>query len=330
MLRRHCTPAICRLVVLACTLPLAATAAGAETFPVKPVRLIVPFAPGGGADLNARRLADQMEKFWKQPMVVQNMGGGGGNVAAAATANSEPSGYTMMFASLSALANNPTIYNGKPPVDTDKVLAPVVLIGAVPLVLMVGANSPATDVKSLIALAKKNPKSFYFGSGGVGTSMHLTGELFKAATNTSLTHVPFKGASRVAAAIMGGEIQIIFQNAGLAATQIKTGRLKVLAIASDKRMAILPDLPTFTEAGLRDFRAAITYGIYVPAETPANMIATLNRDINAVLRNPAYVSQMSALGVELMGGSPRQLHDYVLAERKKWAPVIRRLGLKGN
>ena len=316
------------------TLLLAAWVAGAasvsaQQFPTRSVRMIVPFVAGGGADVTARRLAGELGTVWKQPVVVQNSGGAGGNLAVAATASSEPTGYTVLFASIAIIANNPTLYE-KLPFNPDTDLAPVIFLGEVPLVLMVGATLPATDVASFIALAKKNPGTLHFGSGGVGTSMHLAGELLKSVAGIDLVHVPFKGANQVLGAIMGGEIQFIFQNAALADGQIKGGRVKGLAIASPKRLGTLPALPTFEESGVPGFRAGIAYGIYVPSGTPAAVISTLNRDIQAVLDDPEYRKQMSALGFELGGGTPQQLADYVRSERKKWAPLIRKLGIKAN
>ena len=314
--------------LIACSFFMGAAASAADKYPAKPVRLIVPFAPGGGADLNARRLGNQLSDFWKQSVVIHNMGGAGGNLAAAATAASETDGYTMLFASIAIIVNNPTLYGGKLKYDPDKDLAPVVLVGSVPLVLMLNAATPPKDVKSLITLAKQRPNALNFGSGGVGTSMHLTGELFKARSGVDIVHVPFKGASAVVAAMMNGEVQVLFQNAGLAKSQVQTGRLKALAITSNSRMKILPDLPTFKESGMPGFTAAISYGIYVAGGTPSALVAQLNRDINKVLQNPKYREQMEMLGVEVGGGTPQELAAFVVEERKKWVPIITKLGLK--
>ena len=298
----------------------------AAQFPTKPVRLIVQFSPGGGSDVNARQLAAHLEALWKQSVVVHNMGGAGGNLANAATANSERDGYTLLFASLSTIVNNLALY-GKLTYDPDKDLAPVVMLGGVPLVLMVNVKSPPTDVASLIALAKRYPHTLNYGSGGVGTTMHLTGELLKAKAGIDIVHVPFKGANAAVMAIMGGEIQFIFQNAGLVESQLATGKVKALAITSNQRTKGFPELPTFKESGMPDFESAINYGIYVAAGTPAALIAQLNRDINTVLKDPKYQQQMANLGVEIEGGTPKQLGDYVAAERKIWVPIIRKLGI---
>jgi tripartite-type tricarboxylate transporter receptor subunit TctC len=315
--------------LLSAALIVCTAGVSAQQFPTRPVRMIVPFVAGGGADITARQLAERLGAAWKQPVVIQNSGGAGGNVAVAATASSEPTGYTVLFASVAIIANNPTLY-GKLPFDPDRDLAPVIFFGEVPLVLMVSATLAANDVPSFIALARKQPGTLHYGSGGVGTSMHLAGELLKSVAGIDLVHVPFKGANQVVAAIMGNEIQFIFQNAALVDGQVKGGRIKALGIASAKRLAALPDLPTFEESGVANFRVAISYGIYVRAGTPAAVIATLNRDIQAVLDDPAYGKQMAALGFELGGGTPQQLTAYVQAERKKWIPIIRKLGIKGN
>ena len=315
--------------VLAAVLIASATSLGAQQFPTRPVRMIVPFVAGGGADQTARRLAEQLGNSWKQTVVVQNIGGAGGNLAVAATAASEPTGYTVLFASLAIIANNPALYD-KLSFDPDKDLAPVIMVGDIPLVLMVNAAFPAKDLSSFIALAKQRPGTLNYGSGGVGTSMHLSGELLKSVAGIDIVHVPFKGANQVIAAIMGNEIQFIFQNASLAEGQIKGGRVKGLAVAAAKRLVTLPDLPTFEESGMPNFRAGIAYGIYVRAGTPNAVIAALNRSIQAVLDDPAFKKQMEALGFDLAGGTPQQLAAYVQAERKKWVPIIRRLGIKGS
>jgi hypothetical protein len=206
--------------VLSAALITCAVSASAQSFPTRPVRMIVPFVAGGGADVTARRLAEQLGAAWKQPVVIQNSGGAGGNVAVAAAASSEPTGYTVLFASVAIIANNPALYE-KLPFDVDKDLAPVILLGEVPLVLMVSATLPVSDVPSFIALARKQPGTLHFGSGGIGTSMHLTGELLKSVAGIDLVHVPFKGANQVIAAILGNEIQFIFQNAALVEGQVK-------------------------------------------------------------------------------------------------------------
>jgi len=326
--RRTITQRFCT-ALLSGLLLAGAASTWAQQFPNRPVRVIVPFAPGGGSDLAARRLSTQLESHWKQTMVVHNMGGAGGNLAMQATASSEPNGYTLFFASLAIVVNNPVLYPGLA-IDVDRDLAPVSLVGQVPLVLLVNAQFPAKDLNGFIAHAKQNPGKIHYGSGGAGTSMHLAAELMNSMAGIKMTHVPYKGAGPVVAAIMGNEIQMIFQNASLGETQVKTGRVKLLATASDKRLASLPDLPTFDEAGLKGFRASIAYGVYTRAGTPPALLQTLNQSINTVLKNPEFVAQMTAGGVVLTGGTPQEMKAFVDGERKRWVPIIQSLGLKGN
>jgi len=303
--------------------------AQAENFPVKPVRLIVPFSAGGGADLNARRLAQRLNSLWKQPVIVHNVAGAAGNLAAATTASSQPDGYTLFFASLAIIVSNPALYK-KLPFDPDRDFAPVVLIGEGPHVLLVSSASPATKVSELIALAKERPGSLNFGSGGVGTSLHLAGELLKAVTGIDIVHVPYKGAALAIAAMVGDEIQMLFDNGSSAVGHIRAGRVRGLAIASQTRSGVLPDVPTFEETGIANFRSGVGHGIYVRSGTPAAVIRLVNRAINTVFEEPEYKKQMAALAYNLAGGTPEQLRAHVDAERKKWLPIIRKQGIKAN
>ena len=312
------------IAMMACT-----PTAPAQDFPTRPARFIVPFAAGGGADLNARRLAQRLEKIWKQPVIIQNMGGGGGNVAAVAVANSEPDGYTMFFASLPIFVINPVIY-GKLPFDPDRDFAPVVLMSETPHVLTVTTTFKATTLAALIALAKERPGTLHFGSGGQGTSQHLAGELLKSVAGIDLVHVPYKGAAPAIAAMMGNEIQMLFDNASSALGHIRGGRLRGLAIASKKRAPALPQVPTFAEGGVANFYTSIPYGIFVRSGTPPAIIATLNRSLNAVFKDPGYSNQLTAIGMNLEGGAPEALTAFIREERKKWLPLIKSSKIKAN
>ena len=312
---------------MAIALMTCASIAAAQEFPAKPARLIVPFAAGGGADLNARRLALRLENAWKQPVVVQNMGGGAGNVAAVAVAASEPDGYTMFFASLPIFVTNPVIY-GKLPFDPDRDFTPVILMSETPHVLIVSAAFSATTLSGLIALAKERPGALNFGSGGQGTSQHLAGELLKSLAGINLVHVPFKGAALAITSMLGGEIHMLFDNASSAVGQIRGGRIRGLAVASRNRAPALPDVPTFAESGVANFYTSIPYGIFVRSGTPRAVVAALNRTLNAVFQEPEYKKQMTELGVNLMGGAPKELTAFIAAEREKWLPLIRSRGIK--
>ncbi len=314
---------------LMATMLACVSVAKAQEFPVKPVRLIVPFAPGGGADINARRLGQRLSSLWNQPVVIHNIAGAAGNLAAATTASSQPDGHTLFFASLAIIISNPTLYE-KLPFDPDRDLAPVVLVGEGPHVLLVSSAFPVKTVSDLIALAKERPGKLNFGSGGVGTSLHLAGEFLKTATGINLVHVPYKGASLAIAAMLGDEIQMLFDNSTSAVGHIRAGRVRGIGIASQSRSAVLPEVPTFEESGIANFRSGVGHAVYVRSGTPRAIIRAVNRAINAIFEEPEFKKQMAAVAYNLAGGTPEQLRAYIDAERQKWIPIIRKQGIKAN
>jgi tripartite-type tricarboxylate transporter receptor subunit TctC len=299
----------------------------AQSYPVKPVRMIVPFLAGGGADISARRLAERLSVAWKQPVVIQNMGGGAGNVAAAAVAASEADGYTIFFASLPILVTNPVLYD-KLPFDAARDFVPVILLAENPHVLLVGSATPASTLRELIAFAKANPGRINYGSGGQGTSLHLAGELFNSLAGIDIVHIPYKGAAPAITAMLGDEIQMLFDNVASAVGQIRGGRVRGLGIAARSRTTILPDVPTFDEGGIANFYSGVPHGIVARTGTPASIVATINRTINSVIAEPEYRRQNAAVGTVLMGGTPAQLTAYIEAEKKKWHPLIERQRIK--
>jgi len=317
--------------IACCIATFAASAAEslAQQFPAKPVRFVAGMAAGGGADLNVRRLADRLSKMWRQPVIVQNMAGGAGNLAAVAVAEATPDGYTLLFASHPIFAVNPILYD-RLPFDADRDFVPVVLVSKTPHVLLVHAALPAARLSELIALAKERPGSLNFGSGGLGTSIHLAAELMKNRAGVELTHVPYKGAAPAVTALIGGEIQLLFDSSMTAIGHIRGGRVRGLVIASMTRAAALPDLPTFNESGIPGFEAGVAHGVLVPSSTPAAIVSALNRAINATLNEPEYKKQMAEFGVELVGGSAGSFQAYLAAERKKWTEIIRKQGIKAN
>ena len=301
--------------------------AQAQEFPVKPVRMIAPFPAGGGSDLAARRLAERLNNAWKQPVIIQNIAGGAGNVAAVAIASSEPDGYTLFFASLPIFVTNPVIY-GKLPFDPDRDFTPVILVSETPHILVVSAAFSATTLSELIALAKDRPGKLHFGSGGQGTSLHLAGELLKSVAGINIVHVPYKGAAPAITAMLGDEIQMLFDNGSSALNHIRGGRVRGLAIASKVRAVALPEVPTFDESGIANFHSGVPHGIFVRAGTPAAVVSAINRTMNAVFEEAEYRKQLAAIGIILAGGTPEQLTAYLAAERKKWLPLIQSQGIK--
>ncbi len=312
--------------VFGLALAAATTSAMAQSYPARNVRMVVPFAAGGGADLHARTLANTLSKTWNRSVVVENMGGAGGGVAAAHVAKSEPNGYTIFFATHPILAINPTLYK-KLSYDPDKDFAPVAKWGETALMLMVSTSSSFKSVSDLVKLAKEKPNTLNFGSGGQGTTQHLSAELFRHMADIELVHVPFKGGALATAALMGGEIQLQFDSSYPGMMSMKSGKLRGLAVTSRNRLAALPDMPTMNEI-LKGYESVLGYGILVPAATPADVVSALNRDINKVLSEPAYKSEMQKRTIDLDPGTPQEFKDWLEAERKKWGDLIQRINLK--
>jgi len=308
-------------------LMLLTSACTAETFPTQPVRIVAATPPGGAADVNARRLADKLSRMWKQPVVVQNLSGGAGNVAASAVAQATANGYTLLFAAHPVLAVNPLLYQ-KLPFDPDRDFRPIVLLSKMPHVLLASPALPATTVRELIALAKARPGSLNYGSGGAGTSIHLAGELLADTAGVDIRHVPYRGGAPAVTALIGGEIQLLFDATATAIGHIRGGRVRAIAIASGNRSQVLPDVPTFAEDGVRGMESVIAHAILVPAKTSASMTTTLNRAINETLHDPDYMRQMTDFGADLIGGSPADLQTFLAAERTKWAELIRKRDIK--
>jgi len=306
---------------------LLTSACTAETFPTQPVRIVAATPPGGAADVNARRLADKLSRMWKQPVVVQNLSGGAGNVAASAVAQATANGYTLLFAAHPVLAVNPLLYQ-KLPFDPDRDFRPIVLLSKMPHVLLASPALPATTVRELIALAKARPGSLNYGSGGAGTSIHLAGELLADTAGVDIRHVPYRGGAPAVTALIGGEIQLLFDATATAIGHIRGGRVRAIAIASGNRSQVLPDVPTFAEDGVRGMESVIAHAILVPAKTSASMTTTLNRAINETLHDPDYMRQMTDFGADLIGGSPADLQTFLAAERTKWAELIRKRDIK--
>ena len=299
----------------------------AQDYPTKTVRIAIPFAAGGGTDINARQLADRLSKQWKQPVIVDNLGGGGGNVAAASVISKPDDGYTVFFTSMNVITLNPLLYQ-KLTYNADRDFAPVMLYSDTPHVLMISSAFPAAKLAEFIAHAKANPGTIHFGSGGHGTSQHLSGELLKIRAGVDLRHVPYKGSGQAVPAIIGNEIQMIFESISTAIGHVRNGRIRGLGVASRARAPVLPEVPTMEEGGFPGFTSGVWAGVVVRSGTPAAVVNTLNRGINTVTSDTDYKKQMSDLGINLVGGTPEHLTAYIANERKVWTPIIQKLNLK--
>ena len=320
-----------RLGLPVCLFALAVMAAdvNAQDYPSRTVRIVVGFPPGGSIDLQVRALSERLSKLWSQPVVSENISGAGGGLGAAAVARSRPDGHTIYFTTHPVLAINPFIYD-KLSYDPEQDFIPVVKLGDTQNILLVSPSSNIHKLSDLIKLARDKPGSINFGSGGIGTTQHLTGELFKAAANISITHVPYRGTGPAATALMANEIQMHFDSAYSAMERMRSGRARGIAISSLSRLPTLPDLPTMSESGLNGFEATLAYGLLVPTGTPQAVVAALNRDANKVLQDPLYKKQMQDQGIFLQGGTPEQFKTFLATERAKWGELLKRLNIRAE
>jgi tripartite-type tricarboxylate transporter receptor subunit TctC len=303
--------------------------ASAQQYPIRPIRFILGFAPGGGSDTTARAIGTRLSENLGQPVVIDNRAGAGGNIAAEIVARSQPDGYTMLLGNNGILAVNVSLYS-KLAFDPVKDFAPVVLVASQPNVLVVHPAVQANSVKELVALAKAKPGQLNYASPGTGTTGHLAGELFKRMAGVSYTIVPFKGGGPSALAMLSGETQFTFATAVSVQGHIKSGKLRALAVTTAKRSASFPDLPTVAEAGVPGFDAITWHGVVVPARTPQAVIARLNREFNKVLQTADMRERLLTLGSEVIGGEPKQLTEYMRVEIPRWAKIIKESGARAD
>jgi tripartite-type tricarboxylate transporter receptor subunit TctC len=299
----------------------------AQPFPSKPVKLVVPFPPGGSLDNVGRLLALKLTDAWGQTVVVENRPGAGGNVGADAVAKSPADGYTVVMGALSTHAVNPSLY-AKMPYDAVKDFAPISLVAITPNVLIVNTASPIKSLRDLIADAKAHPGKLNFGSGSNGSAGHLAGELFKVETGTDVAHIPFKGGAPALQALLAGETQFMFDNLANAMAQVKGGKARAIAVTTAQRSKLAPDLPTMAEAGLPGFDISTWFGILAPAGTPADVVAKWNADLVAVLNAPDVREKMLAQGAEPAPTTPAEFAAFIARERDKYARIVKASGAK--
>ena len=299
----------------------------AQSYPSRPVRLVVPFPAGGTTDILARAMAEKLSGALGQQFVVDNRPGAGGNIGSDIVAKSPPDGYTLLMGTVGTHAINPSLYP-KMPYDHVKDFVPVVLVAGVPNVLVVNPTVPAKTVAELIALAKEKPGTINFASSGNGTSIHLSGELFKLLAGVQIAHVPYKGSAPALTDLIGGQVQIMFDNLPSALPHIKGGKLRALAVTSSKRAPALPDLPTIAESGVAGFEASSWFGILAPAATPRDIVQRINAEANKALHAPDMREKLLAQGAEAVGNSPEFFADTIRTETVKWAKVVKDSGAR--
>jgi len=299
-----------------------AVAQSAEGYPSRPVTIVVPFAPGGGSDNMARLIASRLTERTKGSFIVENKPGAGTNIGNEAVAKANPDGHTLLLAQ-TTLSINPYLYKNLR-YDVSRDLAAVAQFAVSPTVLVVNSNFPAKTLKEFIAHAKSNPGRVNYGSGGAGTSVHLAGELFESVIEGHMVHIPYRGSAPAVADLIGGQIQAIFDTAPSALPHVKGGKVRALAVTGPKRLADLPDVPTFAESGLSQFDAPAWYGVMAPIKTPSVVVNFLNGHIQEILKEPATLQRLGQLGAVPSPGSAESFSNFVKAESNRWSGVVKK------
>jgi len=308
-------------------LPLAALAQG--TYPDRPIRLVIPFAPGGVTDTSGRLIADGLSKRLGQQVVVENKPGASGNIGTQSAAAAAPDGYTLVLAFDGTMVINPHVF-ASVPFDTLKDFAPIGKIGDATLILVAHPSFPGKTVQELIALSKKDPKGISYGTSGIGGTPHIAGELLNLRTGSKLVHVPYKGGGQAMGDALGGNIPLVYTAVAGAVAHVKSGKLVGVAVSSRKRSSSLPDVPTFIEAGIPDFEASSWVGILAPAKTPRPIVEKLNRELNALLTSPEVVERLAALGIAATPGTPEQYSEQMKSDLAKYGQVVKAAGIKAE
>jgi tripartite-type tricarboxylate transporter receptor subunit TctC len=307
-----------------------AAASAQSAYPSKPIRLVVPFTPGGSTDILARAIGNELTQSLGQAIIIDNVPGAGGSIGADRVAKANADGYTLLMGHIGTLAVNPSLYP-KLPYDPVKDFAPVAWVARVPNILVINPAMPAADFKAFMALVKSKPGHYNYGSGGNGSAAHITTEYLKLQGKISLLHIPYRGTAPSVTDLLAGQIQVMFTGAPTLLPSIKSGKLRALAVSSPKRLEQLPDVPTVAEsglAGLKGFEADQWYGVVAPKGTLPAIIKKLNEAINAALNNPEVKSRLSGEGAQATPNSPDVFSKLIVTEIKRWAPVVRDAGIK--
>jgi tripartite-type tricarboxylate transporter receptor subunit TctC len=300
----------------------AAPTAFAQSYPARPVTLVVPFPPGGGTDTGGRVIAEQLSRRWGQTVIVENKGGAAGQIGADQVAKAKPDGYTLLLGNIGTQAINPSLY-AKLPYDPDKAFAPVSLVAELPLVMMVNPAVAAQTPADFIALAKSQAGKLSYSSSGAGGAPHLVAEMFKDQTRSFIVHVPYRGGGPAIADLLAGHVDLSFMTALEASGHIKAGKLRALAVTSDKRLPALPDVPTLAEGALPGFHAISWIGLLAPAGTPQDIVDKIAADLRAVLADEAVKARFAALGGVPRATSPQDFGKLIAADRTRYAEIIR-------
>ena len=314
-------------LLLLLALPALPSIALAQAWPSKPIKWVVPFAPGGTTDILARTVGEKLGAALGQPVIVENRPGAGGGVGADFVAKSPPDGYTLVGGTISTHAINASLYKSLP-YDPVRDFVPITLIARLPNLLVINPNVPAKNVAELVALMKANPGKYTFASSGNGTSQHLSGELFKSIAGVDMQHVPYKGSPPALQDVVGGQVTMTFDNITTALPLAKAGNLRALAVTTAQRSAVAPEIPTMAEAGLAGYEIGSWQGVFAPAGTPPEIVRRLNTEIVRILKSPEIHDKLIALGAEPVGNSVDEFTAMVKSEVVKWGDVVKRSGAR--
>jgi tripartite-type tricarboxylate transporter receptor subunit TctC len=315
------------LVSLFAAMLLVPSGAMGQAYPNKPIRLVVPFPPGGSLDVVARAIGQKLTEAWGQPVIIDNRPGAGGNIGADLVAKSAPDGYTILEGALSTHAVNISLY-GKLPYDPIKDFAPITLVAITPNVLVINPTAPFSTVPELIAYAKANPGKLSFGSGSNGSAGHLAGELFKTDAHVEMVHIPYKGGAPALQALLAGDTQLMFDNLANSMQQVRAGKLKAVAVTTAKRSTLVPQLPTLSETGLPGFDIYTWWGFMAPAGTPKEIIAKWNAEVTRILSTPEMKAFFALQGAEPAPTTPEQFEALIKSEITKYAKIVKDSGAK--
>ena len=315
--------------LLLAALLLACATAYAQAWPSKPIRFVVTFPPGGSSDLVARLISPRLSERLGQQVIVENKPGAGGNIGADLVAKAAPDGHTIGLVAAGALSVNPSLYQHMP-FDPEKDLAPVTLLAMIPFVLVTNSAQPVPDLKHLMAAAKAKPGTIMIGHGGNGSAMHLSGELLKMMAGLDMVSVPYKGSGPVSAAVLGEQIAVGVVDVPSAIANIREGRLRALAVTTNRRISSLPNVPTFAEAGVPGYESIGWFGMVAPAGTPKPIIERLNAETVAALKDPEIAKRATAAGAEPLTDTPQEFAAFIRSEARKWAEVIKTANVRIN
>lgn len=321
-----------RKTLLGAAAIVASTVVGAQgttAYPQKPVRIIVPYTPGGSNDVIARLLGQKLQEMWNQPVIVENKPGAAGNIGSLEVARSAADGYTLLLTNINIVSMNPALIE-KMPFDPQKDFTPISLLGTTSLSLVVHPSVPAQTTKELIALLQSQPGKLSYASSGNGSPQHMSAEMFKALTKTSMLHIPYRGAAPAIADLLSGQVQVTVGVVNQLLPHIRAGKVKALGVTSRKRLASLPEVPTLDESGVPGYESEIWLGLAAPSGTPSTVVDLLNSSVRKVMAQPEVISRLNAQGIDILVGSPEQMRQRGLDDLKRWGDIIRIAGIKAE